>query len=106
MQLLQKYDTIISKSDNDIGQTDLIKMHIATRSDAAPVAARPYPLALKHHDFLKQEIRNLLDAGIIHRSMSPWAVPIVIVKKHTPEGLPQQLCLCIDYRKLNSYYQQ
>ena len=37
--LLQKYDTIISKSDNDIGQTDLIKMHIATRPDAAPIAA-------------------------------------------------------------------
>ena len=28
-KLLQKYDTIVSKSDNDIGQTDLIKMHIA-----------------------------------------------------------------------------
>ena len=38
-KLLQKYNTIISKSDNDIGKTDLIKMHIATASDAAPVAA-------------------------------------------------------------------
>ena len=38
-KLLQKYDAIILKSDNDIGQIDLIKMHIATRSDAAPVAA-------------------------------------------------------------------
>ena len=77
-------------------------MHIATRPDAATVAAWPYPLALKHNDFLKQEIKNLLDAGIIHKSMSPWANPIVVVKKHTPEGLPQQFCLCIDYRKLNS----
>ena len=47
-KLLQKYDSIMSKSDNDIGQTDLIKVHIATRSDAAPVAAQPYLLALKH----------------------------------------------------------
>ena len=23
-------------------------------------------------------------------------------KKHTPEGVQQQLCLCIDYRRLNS----
>ena len=82
-KLLQKYDTIISKSDNDIGQTDLIKMHIATRPDAAPVAAQQYPLALKHHDFLKQEMKNLLDVGIICKSMSPWASPIVVVKKHT-----------------------
>ena len=83
-KLLHKYDTIILKSDNDIGQTDLIKMLIATRLDAAPIAAQPYPLALKHHDFLKQEIKNLLDAGIIHKSMSLWASPIIVVKKqHT-----------------------
>ena len=34
--------------------------------------------------------------------MSPWASPIVVIKEYTPEGAPQQFCLCIDYRKLNS----
>ena len=62
---------------------DLIEMHIATRPDSTPVAAWPYPLALKYHDFLKQEIKNLLDAGIIHKSMSPWASPIIVVE-NTP----------------------
>ena len=38
-KLLQKYDAIILKHSNDIGQTDLIEVHIATRQDAAPVAA-------------------------------------------------------------------
>ena len=37
--LLQKHDTIIPNSDNVIGQTDLIEMHIATRPDAAPITA-------------------------------------------------------------------
>ena len=60
------------------------------------------PLALKHHDFLKQEIKNLLDAEIIHKSISPKASPIVVVKRHTSEGALQQFHLCIDYRKLNS----
>ena len=33
---------------------------------------------------MKQEIKYLLDAGIIHKSMSPWASHIVVVKKkHT-----------------------
>ena len=77
-------------------------MYIATKPNAALITAQPYPLALKHHVFLKQEIKNLLDAGIICKSMSPWAIPIVIVKKHTPEGMPQQFYLCIDYRKINS----
>ena len=88
-KLLQKCD-IILKSNNVKGQMDLIEMHIATGSDAAPVAAQPYPLVLKHHDFLKQEIKNSLGVEIICKSMSPWTSLIVVVKKHTPEGLPQQ----------------
>ena len=53
-KMLCKYDAIISKSDNDIGDTDLIKMHIVTKPNAAPITSQPYPLSLKHHDFLKQ----------------------------------------------------
>ena len=37
-------------------------MHIGTRPDAAPVAAQLYHLALIYQDFLKQEIKKLLDA--------------------------------------------
>ena len=77
-------------------------MHIATRLDATPVAASPYSLALKHHDLLKQEIKNLLNAWIISKSMFLWASLIVVVKKHTPKGSPQQFWLCVDYRKLSS----
>ena len=58
-------------------------MHIATKPNAVQFAACPYPLACKHHDFLKQEIKNLLDARIMHKSMSPWASPVVVVKTHT-----------------------
>ena len=101
-EMFQRYDAIISKSDNDTSQTDLIHMYIATKPDAAPIAADPYPLALKHHDFLKQEIKNLLDARIICKSMSPWASPIVVVKKHMPDSAQQHFCSCIDYRKVNS----
>ena len=77
-------------------------MHIAMKPNAAPIGAQPHPLSLKHHDFLKQEVNNLFNARIIHKSMSPWEGPIVIVKKHTWEGAPQQFHLCMNYRKVNS----
>ena len=34
-------------------------MHITTRPDSTHIAAWPYPLALKHHDFLKQEVKKI-----------------------------------------------
>ena len=38
-KFLCKYDTVISKINYDIGQTDLIEIYIATRLDADQVAA-------------------------------------------------------------------
>ena len=38
-KLLKKFDFIISKSNNDKGQMDLIEMHITTRPDSVPVIA-------------------------------------------------------------------
>ena len=88
LQDLLKNLTIILKNSNDIGQIDLIEMRISTRPDATPTVAYPYTLVLKHHDFLKQEIHNLLDTEIIHKSMSPLAMLKAVVKNHTPEGSP------------------
>ena len=88
--LLQIFDQIISKSNNNIGQMDLIEIHMATRLDATPIAACPYPLTLKLRVSLKEEIKNLLSTGINNKSMSPWAGSIVVVKKQTPEGSLQQ----------------
>ena len=100
--LFQKFDSLISKNNADIGHTDLIEMHIANRIDVTTITAHPYPLPLKHHDFLKQEIKNLLNIGIMHKSMSPWASPVIVIKKHTPESSPQEFQLWVNHRKLNS----
>ena len=91
---LQKYDAISLKISNIIGHTDLIEMHRATRPDVDPVAAQPYYLALTHHDFSKQEIKNLLDAGIICKSMSPWTSPVAVVK-NTHLKVCYSHCTCV-----------
>ena len=95
------FDSIMSKSNKDIGQTDLIEMHITTRLDSAPVAAQPYPLTLKHHDFLKQGIKFTRCRNYPHEHVL-MGKPSCSCEKHTPEGSLQQFRLCIDYRKLNS----
>ena len=41
-------------------------------------------------------------AGVITRSVSPWASPIVIVPKKTEPGEPPRRRLCVDYRALNN----
>ena len=61
------------------------------KGDSPPVSSRPYTLALKRHKWVQEEIEMLENAGVIAKSMSPWASPIVIVpKKSQPGEHPQE----------------
>ena len=100
-ELCQEYDDIFSKGAGDIGKTPLITMEIDT-GDSPPVCQRPYNLPLKHAEWVKKELETLEKAGIISRSISPWASPIVIVPKKTEPGEPPKKRLCVDYRVINS----
>ena len=46
----------------------------------------PYVFPLKHHSFVQNEIENLEKDGVIQKSLSPYASPIVVVPKKAPPG--------------------
>ena len=52
--------------------------------------------------WVQDEIETLERAGVITKSVSPWASPIVIVPKKTSPGEPPRRRMCVDYRMLNS----
>ena len=58
--------------------------------DSPPVSSRPYTLPLKHYEWVQKEIESLEHAGVITKSMSLWASPIVIVPKSQLAGNPQR----------------
>ena len=99
-QLCEKYDDIISKNSGDIGKTMLVEMEIDT-GNHPPVASKPYTLPLKHYEWVQHEIETLERAGIIERSISLWASPVVIVPKKSAPGEPPRRRMCVDYRRLN-----
>ena len=97
-ELCEQFKDIISQGSDDIGKTLLVEMDIDT-GDSPPIASKPYTLA--HFDWVKKEITTLERAGIITKSISPWASPFVIVPKKSAPGEPPQRRMCVDFRKLN-----
>ena len=92
-RLLYKHRQVFS----DIpGTTDAVEHNIEL-SHNKPIKLKPYPLPLVSHDIVAKEVDNMLNMGIIKRSNSPYAAPIVLVKKK--DG---KIRFCIDYRKLNA----
>lgn len=63
---------------------------------ANPVNLRPYRYSTLQKDVIDDMVKEMLTSGIIQRSSSPYASPIVLVKKK--DGTWR---LCVDYRGLN-----
>ena len=64
-KLLIDFNDIMSHSSTDIRLVTLEEVLIETPPDALPIASKPFPLALKHHQFVKGELQKLLQAGLI-----------------------------------------
>ena len=95
-ELCNEFQDIFSRDSSDIGKTPLIEMEIDT-GDSLPITHKPYTLPLKHATWVQKELEILEKAGVIVRSVSPWASPIVIVPKRTAPGEPSKRRQCVDY---------
>ena len=104
-ELCEEYEEAFSKNNEDIGRTKLVKMDIDT-GDSPLVSSRPYTLPLKHYEWVQREIGSLERAGVITKSMSKWASPIVIVSKKSAPGEPPKRRLCVDFKKVNELQQE
>ena len=80
------------KDETTIGTTLLTQISIDT-GNLDPVSQKPYPVAMKCYNWVKEEIDKLLEAGVIRNSHFSWSAPIIVV----PKGDGGK----IDYRALN-----
>ena len=60
--------------------TPLTKMSIDT-GNSEPVSQKPYPIAMKHYQWVKDEMEKLLTAKVILGSRSSWSALIIVVPK-------------------------
>ena len=94
-QFLIKYAGQFSKNDFDIGFCDIIEHEIIT-SDVPPIKQNPRRIGPEQRFAADKIVEDLLDKGLIKHSKSPWASPIVMVKKKD-----NTYRMCIDYREVN-----
>ena len=94
-QLLFSYEDLFALDSNELGTTKVVAHRINT-SDYPPVRqpVRRTPFALRKR--VEEMVGEMLEQGGIQPSCSPWASPIVLVRKK--DG---SLRFCVDYRKLN-----
>ena len=80
----------------ELGYTETYKHRIPTTDDV-PVSQPFRRIPPTQYQEVKDHIQKLLEDGIIHENHSPYAFPVVIVRKK--DG---SMRLCVHYRRLNA----
>ena len=94
--VLEEYSSVFATHEGDLGCTNLMSHDIPLLDDV-PVRQRYRRIPPSEYEAVKAHIHQLLEAQVIRESSSPYASPIVLVRKK--DG---SLRLCVDYRLLNS----
>ena len=94
-ELLLSYIDVMAWSNADLRRTDKLQHHIHT-GDAHPVRQSVRRIPPHRREEVRKLLDDMLEVGVIEPSASPWASPVVLVRKK--DGSTR---FCIDYRKLN-----
>lgn len=93
--LVYRYSHIFALKDQPLGQTNVV-LHDIDTGDSRPIKCRARRTPIGIRDEALKEEKKMLEMGVIEPSDSPWASPVVLVRKKD-----HSLRYCIDYRKLN-----
>ena len=78
--LLMEYASQFAQDETSIGTTPLTEMTIDTGTSEL-VLQKPYPIAMKHYQWVTDEMEKLLTAKVIWGSQFSWSVPIIVVPR-------------------------
>ena len=95
-EMLKWNAKIFSKTDMDMGRTNLVKHHIKL-TDPVPFEEANRRIPPQMYNEVKAHIQEMIDLGANRPSNSPLASAIVLVRKK--DG---RLRFCIDLRRLNN----
>ena len=95
--MVDKFIDVFAECDLDVVSTNIVFHEIDTGASCPlrhPARRIPYG---EQRNAVESEIEKLLENGVARSSTSPWASPVVMVKKK--DGYWR---MCVDYRRVNA----
>lgn len=96
LMLLVDYSDVFARSKSELGRTNVLQHEIVT-DGATPIRQRFRRLSPDRRAEMRKLLNDMLQKNVISPPKSPWAAPIVLVKKR--DGTSR---FCVDYRQINA----
>ena len=94
-ELFKEFQDVFSQGDDDLGNTPLLEHGIETHGPPLRQPYRRQNPAVRREEMT--QVQQMLSSKVIRPSNSPWASPVVMVRKK--DG---SLQFCVDFRQLNA----
>ena len=94
-ELFREYQDVFSQGEDDLGNTPLLEHAIETHGPPLRQPYRRQNPAVRREEMT--QVQQMLSSNVIRPSNSPWASPVVMVRKK--DG---SLRFCVDFRQLNA----
>jgi hypothetical protein len=95
-ELIQEFQHLFALGNEDLSQTHLIE-HTIDVEGYVPIKSKPRQPPHHLKSKVDEMVKSFLDNNIARHSSSPWASPVVMVRKKYGT-----MRFCVDYRNLNS----
>lgn len=96
LELLSEFQDIFALKSGPLDRTSLVR-HTINVGNNPPIREQPGRIPIHQLEEVEKVIKDMESHGITEPADSPWAAPVVIVRKN--DGSYR---FCIDYRKLNA----
>ena len=94
-ELFKEFQDVFSQGDDDLGNTPLLEHGIETHGPPLRQPYRRQNPAVRREEMT--QVQQMLSSNVIRPSNSPWASPVVMVRKK--DG---SLRFCVDFCQLNA----
>ena len=78
--LITEFSPVFASTDNELGVCNVTD-HTIDTGDAKSIFQHPFSTSWKATEIIQEQAADMEKRGIIKRSFSPWASPVVLVKK-------------------------
>ncbi len=95
LDLLENYRNIFGDSMSQLSRAIGVEHEINLTTEE-PIKLRSYKHSPKEKQIIRDQVKEMLENGVIEESQSPYSAPVVLAKKKNGK-----IRFCIDYRKLN-----
>jgi transposase InsO family protein len=101
LPVIEEYLDLFCNESTGVLPTTTKGYHEIRTGDALPIKKTPYRVPFALREEMRRQLDEMLAKGVITPCASPWAAPVILVPKKSPDGIPKYR-FCTDFRGLNS----